>query len=427
MFVLEATIGALSYLLLALLVGSLITASFLLPSSDAVAIRRRLVFVALVLASVFLVVHLLSLLVQGMKLSGGAPPSAEVLARYAFRTQSGKIWLWRAAYTIFFLLLTVIFLRRGHQPLILFLLSLPLLASRSLSGHAVAVRDNRALLVVVDAAHLVATALWAGGLPFMLYLLLQERPASSSGRTWTVEGLKRFSRLAIFSVTVLLLTGLYQTLTHVGGLEALKATPYGNLLMVKLILFGFMLTLGLANFVSTRPIYSPRRARLPPKLKKPVFNRIGAEALLGMMILILSGFLTVLPPAAHRDHAKAGDSPAAQATAGPHGEHHPIDHELKPTARPIKLAEGASVKIITPKPGQVFTDDRVPIEFRLEKGRRGHHVHAYVDNELVGMFESEQGTLTGISRGNHVLTLRVTEADHKTELDASDQVDFSVK
>ena len=426
MFALEATVGALGYLLLALVIGALITAAFLLTSSETVAIRRRLVCTALVLGSVFLVVHFLSLIVQGMKLSGDNLPSADILTRYVLRTQSGKIWLFRTAYTIVFLLVTAIFLRRGHKPIYLFLLSLPLVASRSLSSHAAAVRDNTALAIAVDAVHLIATALWAGGLPFLLYSLLQARLTSNFHPTWPAEAVKRFSRLAVCSVTLLILTGLYQTLIHVNGLQPLRATPYGNLLVLKLALFALMLLLGAANFRSTRRS-SFAAPSFTPKVKKALFTRIGAESMLGLVILVLSGFLTVLPTAAHDDHRRASDSAIAEGTAKPNKHNH-ANHEQKPGASsPIKLSEGTSVKIITPKQGQVFTGDRVPVQYKLVKGKRGHHVHAYVDNELMGMFESENGTLTGIPPGNHVLILRVTESDHKTELDASDQVDFSVK
>jgi hypothetical protein len=45
----------------------------------------------------------------------------------------------------------------------------------------------------------------------------------------------------------------------------------------------------------------------------------------------------------------------------------------------------------------------------------------------MGMFESEKGTLNGIKPGSHILMLRVVADDHKTELDASDEVSFTVK
>jgi hypothetical protein len=98
-----------------------------------------------------------------------------------------------------------------------------------------------------------------------------------------------------------------------------------------------------------------------------------------------------------------------------------------PAKSPLKPAEGASVKILTPTKGQTFKGDQVPIQFKLVKGKAGHHVHAYVDNELMGMFEGEKGTLNGIKPGSHVLKLRVVADDHKTELDASDEVSFTVK
>ena len=98
-----------------------------------------------------------------------------------------------------------------------------------------------------------------------------------------------------------------------------------------------------------------------------------------------------------------------------------------PAKSSLKPAQGASVQILAPTKGQIFKGDQVPIQFKLVKGKAGHHVHAYLDNELMGMFEGEKGTLNGIKPGSHVLKLRVVANDHKTELDASDEVSFTVK
>ena len=98
-----------------------------------------------------------------------------------------------------------------------------------------------------------------------------------------------------------------------------------------------------------------------------------------------------------------------------------------PGTADLKPAQGASVKIVSPKPGQVFKGDQVPLEFKLVKGKVGKHAHAYVDGELMGMFESEKETLTGIQPGNHTLELRVATEDHMTELNATDKVQFVVK
>jgi len=96
-----------------------------------------------------------------------------------------------------------------------------------------------------------------------------------------------------------------------------------------------------------------------------------------------------------------------------------------PTKSALKPAQGAAVKITSPKAGQVVKGDAVPLEFKLTKGKVGEHVHAYVDGEMAGMFKGSKGTLNGIKPGQHVLELRVTTGDHNTELDATDKVTFT--
>ena len=48
-------------------------------------------------------------------------------------------------------------------------------------------------------------------------------------------------------------------------------------------------------------------------------------------------------------------------------------------------------------------------------------------HEMAGMFESAKGTLNGVKPGQHTLELRVTTADHNTELKATDKVMFTTK
>ena len=106
----------------------------------------------------------------------------------------------------------------------------------------------------------------------------------------------------------------------------------------------------------------------------------------------------------------------------------PAEHHRKITPKAaLQPAEGASVKIVLPKKGQTLKGDQVPLQFQLVKGKRGEHVHAYVDGELMGMFKGNKGVLTGLKPGNHTLELRVATADHNTELDATDTVQFNLQ
>jgi hypothetical protein len=101
--------------------------------------------------------------------------------------------------------------------------------------------------------------------------------------------------------------------------------------------------------------------------------------------------------------------------------------EKMPPPSALQPAEGANVKIVSPKEGQVIKGDQVPLQFKLTKGKRGAHVHAYIDGELMGMFASEKGTLNGIKPGQHLLELRVVTADHNTELNATDKASFTTR
>ena len=119
---------------------------------------------------------------------------------------------------------------------------------------------------------------------------------------------------------------------------------------------------------------------------------------------------------------------AAQESHDPmKGMEMPAQVEKMPAKSSLKPAQGASVKIISPKPGQAIKGDSVPLEFKMTKGKIGEHVHAYVDGEMAGMFKGTKGTLNGIKPGRHSLELRVVTGDHNTELDATDKVTFTTK
>lgn len=127
-----------------------------------------------------------------------------------------------------------------------------------------------------------------------------------------------------------------------------------------------------------------------------------------VLLSLLSGSVIAQAQDSH-DHMRGMEAPAKSS---------------KPVLQP---AQGARVQIVSPKAGQVVKGDKVPLQFKLTKGKRGEHVHAYVDGEMMGMFSSEKGTLNGIKPGRHTLELRVVTADHNTELDATDRVTFTTQ
>src|SRR5206468_9882820 len=104
------------------------------------------------------------------------------------------------------------------------------------------------LAVAADATHLIATGLWGGGLLALFWALYRGTKKLTLPSPWAAETVRRFSRLALGSVAVLLLTGLYQSWIQVGDLKTLFGTDYGRVLALKLVVFIAMLGLGALNF-----------------------------------------------------------------------------------------------------------------------------------------------------------------------------------
>ncbi|MFF0200994.1 copper resistance CopC/CopD family protein [Streptomyces sp. NPDC005017] len=82
----------------------------------------------------------------------------------------------------------------------------------------------------VDIVHLLAVALWLGGLSTVL-VALYRAPADTP---LDATAVRRFSRLALGCVIALVATGTYQAWRQVGTWSALTGTRYGRLLLVKL-------------------------------------------------------------------------------------------------------------------------------------------------------------------------------------------------
>jgi len=420
LFAIEAVVSGAGYLALALTMGVLLAAGFLLPDRDD-AMRRKLAAAVPFFVGAFLLIGILAVAVQGAKLSAGAFPSLDIVIRYLTRTQSGKIWLMREIYVLFLLVMGAVLLRkdaRAGKLRLLFFLVLPLVATRGLTGHAVGAGENRVLMIAADTIHMIGVALWAGGLPVLFWMLWKGAGQPRASTSSAAEVVRRFSRVALVSVCLLVPSGLYQSVTHVGGLSALLNTAYGNLLTFKLALVGLMLALGALNRFSTKPALAraASSATAEPRAAK-AYLPIGWEGALGMSVLVVTGFLTTLPPGVHSAHNLTQRQDGS--TPSPAHSHAP--------ANLLAPAEGAAVKIVTPRAGQAYNGDSVPLEFTLKKGKRGEHVHAYIDGEIAGMFKTTKGKLTGIKPGEHTLELRVVTHDHKTELDATDKVRFTVK
>ena len=121
-------------------------------------------------------------------------------------------------------------------------------------GHAVA-GPYAALALVNAAAHALAMAVWLGGLACLVAGLLRS-PSPDLAAV-----LPRFSALAFGAVTVLVLTGVVQSLREVGSPAALVSTSYGQVLLAKLVLVALILGAAAVSRIWVQQRLGVRRRR----------------------------------------------------------------------------------------------------------------------------------------------------------------------
>jgi copper transport protein len=124
------------------------------------------------------------------------------------------------------------------------LTGLGVLATYAGAGHA-ATGTQPALTVFADTAHLAAMSAWLGGLVMIAFSL-------PSAGTALARPLARFSRLAMYCVGTLVVTGTYRSWRDIGSWGALFHTAYGRIVLVKICLLAVLLVLGNASRLFVR-------------------------------------------------------------------------------------------------------------------------------------------------------------------------------
>jgi len=192
----------------------------------------------------------------------------------------------------------------------------------SLAGHADVGNYSR-IALVADWVHVSSMAVWLGGLVVLVVAVLVPRNLEQQRSV-----LPRFSQLALVCICALVASGAYATWRQVGGLEAFKRTDYGQLLVIKLVIFAVLLVVAtrsreITNHVFGRTIRAPAAAAAPASVpvisgaaddaphgaddeideiddeyERRVLRRaVGFEVLLGLVILAVSAMLVNAQPA----------------------------------------------------------------------------------------------------------------------------------
>jgi copper transport protein len=241
---------------------------------------------------------------------GALSPSS--LYRVITQTSYGGPWLLQVVTLALLAVVLLLTSKRADDQRLLwvgFIITAVMMLSPSLTGHARAAAHEYHFTVFSDWLHLVAAGVWLGGL-FHLTLTMTRGVSGLNGRE-RLRVLERiiplFTRLAVVSILVIALTGIYNSWIHVDRLSALWSTSYGAALLVKIIIFLVMVALGGLNTF----VIHPKAKRLLAsddeavtqehvKLDRSFFRSVGVEALLGVAVLLAAAVLVFLQPA--REH-----------------------------------------------------------------------------------------------------------------------------
>ena len=157
------------------------------------------------------------------------------------------------------------------------------------SHNAAAPLDVRWIAITGDAVHIIAAAIWTGGLVYLLAIAVSMRGAHDWQQSIRFVGAaaRRFTPFALVSAAALFASGALSALMQVAIPDAL-ATPYGWVLIAKIALTVPLVLIAGYNMVSVG-----RRLESAAVLKRTVTAEVG----IAVLALLAAGWLASLEPA----------------------------------------------------------------------------------------------------------------------------------
>ena len=164
-------------------------------------------------------------------------------------------------------------------------LTVVIMAASVMTNHAASRLEGRPLLITLSSIHELATGFWIGGLPFLVLGLYRAKDIDTR---WYIT--ERFSRMALFSVGALAISGLILSVIYIGSWGAILGTAYGIMVLAKVTMLGALLILGGVNFLLLRDY---PKDQVMPRLRRLIEAEVG----IGITVILTAASLTSQPPA----------------------------------------------------------------------------------------------------------------------------------
>lgn len=213
------------------------------------------------------------------------PAAMAMVPQVVRQTHLGHVWSFSVALTVALVAAAWLPIPLAVKSLSVCVLAAALLLCGSLVSHAV---DRGAVAVGVHFIHQLAAALWLGAIVGLW--LGAGRGARNSD--WLRRAAPRVSRLAAWTVAVLLFTGLWTAYYGLGAdPERLVDTLYGRTLLVKVGAASLALFIGAGNRYRVLPALVKERSR------RALLRNVSVESLLLIGVLAVAALLANTPPA----------------------------------------------------------------------------------------------------------------------------------
>lgn len=260
-----------------LVVGSLAFLIFVTPATPANVrseFERRMLLLLTISFVVLIIAGIADLALQSFDISA--------TLNQTLKTQWGQRWLWRHLVLIQLAVLLPVMWRspNARRPLALGALvgAGAYFGIASSSSHAAA-GGGAFWAAGSDFVHLLAASVWIGMLAILaVYFAWTRRHLTGQPRFEAQAlALRRFSIAAVFSVALLLLTGVVNAVIEVGALGDLFDTGYGEVLLIKLFLLVPLLAIGVRNAYLLRPQMVQEAAERTTEQRREFLGELDAE------------------------------------------------------------------------------------------------------------------------------------------------------
>jgi putative copper resistance protein D len=240
----------------------------------------------------------LALILINMTHYFGSVFDPEDLELYFFETPFGTVSFLRLTLLAIAIVIAFLPLRGRWRFVLLVPVSALLLITQAWFGHSnEGTGLYRTTMITVYGIHTLAAAAWAGGLPPLLFAIIEQRRFGAyEPRENTLDICARFSLMAIVAVTLVVLSGIANAGFRVeGSFLKLLDSDYGDLLVKKIAIVAAMLAIAYLN----RFVLVPRlRAAGPKDLRHITWLRYSLtfDIGLGALVLYVSAILGITMP-----------------------------------------------------------------------------------------------------------------------------------